>query len=356
MRKRPSCAGASVSETGPASRPRIVVAGAGSIGCYFGGHLAAQGFPVTLLGRARILSDISANGLTLTDLDGHEVQVPSASLTLTEDPGCLAAAGIVLVAVKTGATADMARTIAAHAPADAAVISLQNGVGNGATLAAELPGRDVRAGMVPFNVVPLGPGRFHKATEGDTLIAAGGSGRPDLARMLSGPHLQLREVPDLVPVQWGKLVLNLNNALCALSGLALRDQLMHSGWRRLLAEQVSEALRVFRAAGIRPVSPVAAPLAALPLVLRLPTPVFRRVAARMLAVDPEARTSMSYDLMQGRPTEIGALQGEITSLAARHSVPVPLTRAVVAAIHAAEAAGRGCPGISPRAVRRWPPD
>ncbi|KVD96588.1 hypothetical protein WS63_01750 [Burkholderia stagnalis] len=37
-----------------AAMPRICVVGAGAVGCYLGGRLAAAGAPVQLIGRARI--------------------------------------------------------------------------------------------------------------------------------------------------------------------------------------------------------------------------------------------------------------------------------------------------------------
>ena len=76
----------------------------------------------------------------------------------------------MLVTVKSADTAAMADIIARHAPSDAVIVSLQNGVGNAAVLRDRLPGRRVLGGMVPFNVMALGDGRFHRATSGDIVI------------------------------------------------------------------------------------------------------------------------------------------------------------------------------------------
>ncbi len=134
---------------------RIVVAGAGSIGCYVGGCLALAGRNVTLLSRPALADAIARHGLRISDLDGADRTLPSPALTLATDPSAaLAAAQIVLVTVKSGATAEMAALIARHAPAEAIVISLQNGVGNADVLRAQLsPAQRAVAGMVPFNVV-----------------------------------------------------------------------------------------------------------------------------------------------------------------------------------------------------------
>ena len=96
---------------------KIAVAGAGSIGCYCGALLASAGHDVTLLGRARVLEAIRAQGLTVTDFSGLRRTAPAAQLTLAEDPLGLSGSDLVLVTVKSGATAKMATLIAAHAAA-----------------------------------------------------------------------------------------------------------------------------------------------------------------------------------------------------------------------------------------------
>ncbi|GHH01705.1 2-dehydropantoate 2-reductase [Pseudodonghicola xiamenensis] len=318
------------------SEERIVIAGAGAIGCFVGGLLAAAGHPVTLLGRERVLGPIRASGLKLTDFSGLEVRVGSGRLGLAQRPEALEGAALVLVAVKSGATATISAEIAAHAPQAAPVISLQNGVGNADLLRAALPGRDVRAAMVGFNVVPAGPAAWHRASSGDIVIEAGAG---DLAARLSVPGLVVREVDDILPAQWGKLLLNLANALNALSGISLRDQLLDREWRRLMADQIAEALRVLRRSGIvaRPPAPVPAVL--LPAILRLPTPLFTRIAERMLTIDPMARTSMAYDLEDGRLTEIDHMQGAIVELAQQQGGRAPICERVARLVHEVEAQG-----------------
>lgn len=329
--------------------PEIVIAGAGSIGCFVGGLLAAAGRNVTFLGRKRILDDINRHGLTLTDFGGLNQTVPAAQLKTSEDPAVLATADIVLVTVKSGATAEMAALIARHAPITAPVLSLQNGIENVQILTTSLPGYDVRAGMVPFNVVPMGDGRFNRATSGDILI---GAGPGDLANTLSVPHLTLTEPDDITALQWGKVLLNLNNALNALSGMTLLDMLANRGWRRLMADQMAEALRVLRRAQITVQSTTPVSVNLVPHIFRLPTPLFRRVAAKMFTIDPTARASMAYDLMQNRPTEIDALQGTIIEMGRTHGVATPINSAIAALIRHAEDAGNGLPSLPADTVRR----
>src|SRR5262245_8987836 len=148
----------------------IGIAGAGSIGCFVGGMLAAGGRRVALLARPRVIGEIETHGLHLTSFEGFDRRLPASQLALSENPDVFADAAIVLVTVKSTDTAAMADIIARHAPADAVIVSLQNGVSNVVLLRDKLPGRRVLGGMVPYNVIAPGEGRYHRATSGDIVI------------------------------------------------------------------------------------------------------------------------------------------------------------------------------------------
>jgi 2-dehydropantoate 2-reductase len=326
----------------------VGVAGAGSIGCFVGGMLVACGRRVALLARPRVIGEIQANGLRLTSFEGLERQLESNTLTLSEDPGIFGDAGVVLVTVKSADTAEIADVIAKNAPADAVIVSLQNGVGNVPVLRERLPGRRVLAGMVPFNVIAKGPGQFHRATSGDIVIEQDDAGT---AEALSVPGLKMRATSNIADVQWGKLLVNLNNALNALADLPLRQQLAQRAWRRLFADQMAEGLAAIRAEGIKPVSSTPIPAGWTPYLLRLPDAIFEALLGRTMKIDPEARSSMWEDLQRGRLTEIDYLQGVITKIADRRGLQVPLSRRIVALIKSAEAAGKGSPGLTPEQIR-----
>ncbi|MDI1263556.1 MAG: 2-dehydropantoate 2-reductase [bacterium] len=326
----------------------IGIAGAGSIGCFVGGMLAAGGARVALLARPRVIAEIEAHGLRPTSFEGLDQTIDVDRFKLSENPAIFSDAGVVLVTVKSADTVDMADIIARHAPPDTVVVSLQNGVGNVTVLRNRLPGRRVLGGMVPFNVIALGNGRFHRATSGDIVIEQDEAGT---AEKLSVPGLKMRATGNIDGVQWGKLLLNLNNALNALANLPLRRQLGQRPWRRLFADQVAEGLAAIRAEGITPVSPTPVPLGMMPMLLRIPDVLFEVLLGRTMKIDPEARSSMWEDLQRGRRTEIDYLQGVITGIAERRGLDAPLSRRIVELIRQAEAGGKGSPGLTPDQIR-----
>ena len=303
----------------------FIVVGAGAIGCYVGARLAAAGQQVSLVGRPAILGEIAANGLRVSDMDGFSAHVPADRLRFAVSVADVDRSGapVVLLCVKGGATAQAAAEIGAAFTAGATVISLQNGVDNVQRIRAAAPHLEVVAGMVPYNVVLTSPAKVHRATTGHLQIGPSVVSA-EVAACCGAAGLPMEVVPDMQAVQWGKLLLNLNNPVNALSDLPLRDELMDRDYRVVLAALQTEALRALDAAGIAPAKVASAPPRLLPTILRLPDFLFKLVAARMLRIDPTARSSMWDDLQKGRTTEIDDLCGAVMRLAQQHGTVAPV--------------------------------
>src|SRR3569833_3676513 len=112
--------------------------------------------------------------------------------------------------------------------------------------------------------------------------------------------------------------MNLNNAINALSGKPLFEELSDRDFRRCLALPPRWVARI----------------------LPMPDWAFRRIANRVAAVDPQARSSMQDDFRQGRPTEIAYLQGEVVALAEQYGLAAPINAKLVALVRAAEGGGK----------------
>lgn len=322
-----------MSGTASSAPGTVLVMGAGSVGCYIGGCLQAAGASVDFVGRPRVLEALRDRGLRVTDLDGADHHLAPTALRLHEQVPAGIAPALVLLCVKSPVTADAARELAAQLPAGTLVVSLQNGLRNADIASAAAPGLQVLPGMVPYNIAEVDPGHYHRGTTGQ-LAAQAAAALAAWQPVFAAAGIPLDVHADLKPIQWGKLLLNLNNPVNALSRLPLLAQLLDAGHRRQFAAVVQEALGVLKAAGITPARLTPMPWPLFVLVLRLPTPLFRRIAARMLRIDPQARSSMADDLALGRSTEIDALSGEVVRLAASVGVRAPLNEAMVARIQA----------------------
>ena len=248
---------------------RIVVAGAGSIGCYVGGCLALAGRNVTLL-------------LRPTAGRRHRPARPAHLRPRGRRPD---------IAIPGADARDRPGRGAGGGPDRARHRQERRHGGNGGADRAPRPRRGDRrqpaerrrqcsmscarslcprsglwrAWCPSTSCRPAKDGerpRFHRATSGTMLIAAGVAG---LREALDVPGAAVAEHADMTGVLWGKLLLNLNNALNALADLPLAKELADRRWRLLLAAQIEEALAVLKAADMRPARIEGVPPRAIPL-------------------------------------------------------------------------------------------
>lgn len=319
---------------------RMGVFGSGSIGMYLGGCLQAAGASVVYIGRPTMAQMLQANGLRLTDYLGRDQYLNADTLNFSSTVTALADCDVVLVTVKSAATAEAAVELAAHLRPGTLVISFQNGVRNADVLQAAMPAQKVLAGMVPFNVLNCGNGRFHQGSAGALDVAADAALKGCLDAF-ERAGLPLSVQADMRAVLWGKLLLNLNNAINALSNIPLKTELSQRAYRRCLSLAQREALGLYAQAGIKPMQLTALPPRWLARLLLVPDWLFQRLAQRMLAMDPMARSSMWEDLEAGRRTEVDWIQGEVVKLASELGSTAPVNACLVALIREAEQAGAG---------------
>ena len=297
--------------------------------------MTAPAIPNTLIARPHMAREL-ANGMRLTDYNGLNHHI-SPYVEMTAET--LSRACLVVLCVKGPATQTAIEQIALHAPLASPVLSLQNGLAPVRELSAAMPDRVIIPGMVSFNVARRGPTHWHKGSAGQ-VIAERHWILDLLATPLGTGPAALKLVDDMAPIQWGKLLLNLNNAINALSGLTLRAQLGQYAYRRVLAAAIKEALDLMDYAGIRPATVGATTPQAMVRMLRLPDILFRNIALRLQRIDAHARSSMADDFAAGKPSEINALNGEIVHLAEAQGRRAPINAALVDLVMNAENGGQ----------------
>ena len=314
----------------------IAVLGAGSIGCYLGGLLTAAEAKVTLIGRERYAAEIAEHGLTLTHLSRNPEVLTEVDFQTGYDR--LGTVDVILLCTKSQDTEEAAQIILKNARPNVQVISFQNGIRNPQTLRHALPDADIIAGIVPFNVTPMGSGVLHCGTAGNLVTGPGVN--PAVIEGFENSGQAIDVDPDITAAQWAKMIVNLNNALNALSGGTLREGLSQRDYRRALALCVEEAITVARANGVEPSAFNGRKPAQLLNALRLPNWIYKIVMQLIVKIDDKARSSMLDDLEGGRISEVEYIQGEIVARAAKAKVPAPYNAKILQITRYAFAAGR----------------
>ena len=305
---------------------RFVVLGAGGVGGVVGGRLAEAGHDVTLIARGDHLGALREHGLTVESPEGT-TRPPVAVAGL---PGELDWSGdeVVLLAAKSQDTAAALADLAVDAPPTIAVVCLQNGVANEREalrrfpnvygICVMLPAAFVEPGVVQACSAPvaglLDIGRYPDGVDATAEAIAGA---------LGGATFESEARPDIMRWKYGKLLMNLGNAIEALCGLDDRAAELAKAARR-------EGRACYAAAGIDAVSGEEDRARRGDLIRQQPIHGQRRGGG-----------STWQSLARGRPTvEADHLNGEIVLLGRLHGVPTPVNEVLQREVSRAARGGR----------------
>lgn len=298
---------------------RVAVLGCGAIGSLYAAHLArVPGVEVWAVDPwAEHVAAIEAHGLRVTG--AADFVAPVRARTDAADlPRC--AFGVI--ATKALHTRD-AVTAARAALADAAVVSVQNGVGN-EEVVAEILSRVIRGSIVTAGHI-TDPGTVRYDAPGDSWFGPfePSPARTDeiatLAALFTEGGLRTFALADARGPQWTKVVFNAaTSALAALTGLTVGQVCTHAELRVQVDRLIREALDVCATAGIE--------------LTRDPTEAVTEAIEEAFWHQP----SMLQDVAARRRTEVDVLNGGIAAEGRRVGVPTPGHDSMVALVHGLE--------------------
>jgi len=275
----------------------IAVVGAGSLGSLLGGLLARE-HRVTLVGREPHVTAVRRDGLTVSGVESFRVE-PAAR---TDPPD---AADLAVVAVKAYDTEAVAAQIAG---CDfGAVLSVQNGMGNEATL-ADAVGCPVLAGTCTYGARLTDPGAVRFTGRGEVVLGPREGGRSDTADEVGGAFdaagVETTVAADMPTRLWEKLAVNAAiNPTTALARVE-NGALAGDPGAGVATDAAREVARVARSHGVD-----------------LPAERAIALTERVASETAANRSSMLQDIEGGRRTEVEAINGYVVRRAER---PVPV--------------------------------
>lgn len=309
---------------------QLAIFGAGSTGCYLGGLLQLCGHEVSLICRERIrCSILDAGGITLKDYQGQNEKVmPTALITQLTDETFDA----VFVTLKCHQLETVLSDLQQLAEDGAELIFMQNGLDSLELIRHHLPSQKVKQGITPFNILSQDNAHFHRGTEGKFLFHRTPV-TEQLAKQLGGIGFPCELHVDMQSVIYGKLLLNLNNALNAIADQPIKTQLENHKLRKVYAAAQREWLAVAAMEGVELAQFTAVKPSWMPIILSLPNWIFLHLAKTMLDIDPHARSSMWEDIKIGRKTEIEFLNEAVANRAEALGIDAPINRKISALIN-----------------------
>ena len=300
---------------------KIAVVGAGAMGSIFGARFAQAGHDTVLVDVAEPLVEaINAHGVTIVRGEDETV----TQVRATTDPASVGPVDIVVFFTKcyhTAAAAEGARPLVGPSTV---VASLQNGWGNGDTLAAAFPPEQVVVGVTYNSGLLQSPGRVVHPAEQPTLVGSfvdDGDGAARLAEAIGAAGFETSVASPVRPEIWKKLILN----AATLPSAALTG--MHAGALgecedtcALVSDTTREAVAVAQGLGYE-----------IDYEERIDT-----ILALLEKAGP-SKASMLQDVEAGRRTEIDVINGAVVKAADELGVAVPINRALMQLIKGWEA-------------------
>ena len=293
---------------------KIAILGAGGVGGYFGGRLAAAGNDVTFVARGAHLDALRRQGLRIQSALG-DIHLPEVKAVET-----IASAGpvdLVLIGVKLWDTEAIAPSLRPLAEQGTAILSLQNGVQKDEVLRRHLPAGAVMGGLCYIAAVIEGPGIIRHNGTMQRLVFGEYGGAPSARAMAfldacSKAGIDAEVSDTIERLIWEKFVF-----LVGLSGTTslLRQSIgpirENAEARKLLLEVMQEVVAVGRARGV-------------PL---LPDFALNRLA--FCDTIPAAMTSsMHGDLDRGNRLELPWLSGGVVEMGAAVGVATPANKRI----------------------------
>ena len=318
---------------------RIAVIGAGAVGSALGALLHRAGQNIVLIARPAHAAAIRKEGLRVDGETGEFIAPVEAAETLNFRPD------LALLTVK---TQDVIAAVKANQAFlnGVPVVTFQNGVLSDELVASILSREQILSAVVLMHVTYLLPGKVTVVYRGKLMI--GRPFGPRDGKLGEVAHILNQAVPTLVTdniqgAHWLKLLVNLNNALPAITNCTMSKVYANISLRNLAVGLMREGLRVIDRANIRLESLPEVSVGLTRLINWMPSGIAGRIAAakvRQLSTVWPLWGSTLQSIQRGRPTEIDYLNGEITEWGKRYGEATPLNSRMVELVHQVERTGQ----------------
>ena len=316
----------------------ILVVGAGAIGGFIGGKLAAQ-YHVTLFDRAPLVDAVRARGLRLVESEAEAtVSNLAAFTTLDEIFAQMPRFDLAIVCVKAFDTPTAIQSLRPYADRIDRFLTPQNGVSNEDLLGAAFGRSKIISGTVlnPIAVPEIGVVRLEKAGRGIGLAQVESS-IAACVEVIRATQLPVRTYGDYRAMKWSKLILNLiGNATSAILDMPTRETFADRRVFKIEVALLREALAVMRAQSIGTVDLPGSPVRLLAFGIRFaPSFVLQRILQPMVAGGRgDKPPSLLVDMRSGKTqSEIDELNGAVVRAGETIGVKTPVNAALVGIMH-----------------------
>ena len=310
---------------------RVLVIGAGAVGTVLATHLVRAGHGVKLAIRENEVPSLQSLRHLRVDrvTGGPPLIADKPHLTTGID---LQAVDAAFICVKHPDLRSVLDAFGERIPAHCAVLPCQNGMGATQRIRQRFPAVEPVSTTVMFNAQTLQPLHARVTTEPTVLMRTANAA---LLELFDGTGLRVRRVRG-EDAAWSKLLINLSNALCALTHSTFHDAVNNTDLKTCFLATLDEAVAVLDASKAPYRLPGSMPYPVYRRLLRHTPSVALRASAFHRTASPHAYPSMVADMLAGRITEVDQLNGEISRLGELCHVATPVNDQITRMVQARE--------------------
>jgi len=306
---------------------RIAVIGAGGVGGYFGGRLAAAGIDTTFIARGATLDALRTRGLRVESIGGN---FTVEHVQATDDPSTVGPVDAILLAVKAWQIPEAAAAARSMVGPDTIVVPLENGMEAPEQVAAALGREHTFGGLCAIVSYIVEPGHIRHAAFEPLIVF----GELDNSRTARGERLRATleragikadVAIDIHRSMWTKFLF-----IAPMSGIGAVTRVPIGVWRAqpetraLVTRAAEEVLAVANRRGVQ-----------------LDGNAIAETLTRYDNLPPQSTSSLQRDVMEGKPSELDAQLGAVIRMGRAAGVPAPVCEFLYCALLPQERKARG---------------
>lgn len=305
---------------------KIAIIGTGGVGGYFGGKLARAGNNVVFLARGEHLTAINENGLTVKSIGGDFV-IENAKAT--DRISNMGQADLIILGVKAWQLKDIAGELQSIIHPETTILPLQNGVLAAEELMEKLPAKNIIGGLCRIISKIEAPGIInHFGLEPSIIFGELDNRRSARVENINGLFTEAgisnKIADDIQSELWKKFIGICVSGLLAISRATYGEVRSIPETRRLMTELLQEIYTLSQAMDIA-----------------IESDYVEKTLGFIDSFPYDSTTSLSRDVLEGKPSEIEYQNGTVVRLGEKSGVPTPVNRFIYSCILPMEKRARG---------------
>ena len=292
---------------------KIAIIGAGGVGGYFGGKLAKEGNHVTFIARGEHLNVIRNKGLKVISESGDFTINP---VNATDELKQVRDHELIILGVKAWQVKEIVKSIKYHIGEDTVVMPLQNGVMAIEEISEDISRNNILGGLCRIISKIESPGVIHHIGVEPTIIFGELNNRKTdravrILDVFNRAGISAFIASDIWSELWKKFIAICVSGLLAVCRSSYGVVRENQGTRRLMEELLTEINKLALKEGIS-----------------LDENIIERMMRFIDTLPYDSTSSLSRDVIEGRPSEIEYQNGTVVRLAEKHGIDAPVNRVI----------------------------